>query len=350
MLQSFTADADSSRQCPIPCSRTLFEPSLSYASISRRNTEQVLFRDLSDSGTKTKQESVKASLRNTIETRQFTGEIGSYDEGNFKLLLDRLNDTISSVNEFYNVTKSPFDFAGALDVNDSLFKGLGVMKEELRKWEEAHYTLVWDRLYGIFMSLGRLVGLHVPFQLLDGIGTTLDAYWLPLNPTFSAYLKNYTTLESIQQCQENNVTVDTLYNDNLFDDRYYSNYTDPPLTNVTLCLYASQLKFRLFIQSYELGVSYLDIGDIDNTIKLYKQSVKLLLNDTGRQPQQFPEYEQCLMALSNIENATNLAKKLLELAYDLARNKHTYDVILERAHRIVKYMKQIMSQIYSTLW
>ena len=50
--------------CPIPCNRILFEPSLSYAALSEFNIDQVALTD-----TKTR-EAVRQRFLNTVETQQ----------------------------------------------------------------------------------------------------------------------------------------------------------------------------------------------------------------------------------------------------------------------------------------
>ncbi len=284
-------------------------------------------------------------FRDSIETRQrFTREIKAYDNNEVRLLLERLHYTISAVNEFYNATKSSLDLAKAFGVRDILMHGLNVTEEEYGTWIDA-YKIQWHSTINEFEkdgygSLIYLLGLLIPrFLLITGI-QGLDDYWpfyMPdLNPALIDYLKSNTIVDSVHQCLENNITEDEVYKDELFNFFLYSEYTNPPLTNVTLCLYALQLKRHIIHQGIFSPSSIADrlTHKASRAISLYESAVHAILNNTGFQAMDFPEYGQCVLGFSEISNVTNTIKMLLQHIDGLIGTTNTHDEYMKRAERL----------------
>ncbi len=328
----FTADGDYNRSCPIPCSRTLFEPSISYASLSRRNTESILFRGLADASTDMKRKSVKSAFRNSIDTRQRdTQEIKIYDREKVHVLWERLNHTITSVKEFDSVTKSPDDLGREFKVSDALIGGLSVMDEEYSNWKDSYRTQ-WHPIIEDFNEVYRksvgpdLDELEKLFELLKSLYYTMDDdLWMSLdvNSILREYLKTHTSVESFGQCLALCFSLDEAYRDDLFDESYYSEYTDPILNEETICLYALQLKRRMFLQKYIWSLSILDTlsRDVEQANSSYQSAVNAILNYTEFEPTDFPEYEHCLTGLSEIETIVNTVKELLQNTSGIIRIK-----------------------------
>ena len=341
----FSEDLDYNEPCPIPCDRTLFEPSLSYASLSRYNTKSILFQGMSDVSRKI--DEMTDNFHLATETKQrVTRDIYTYDQDQISLASDLLDDVIALVNETMHTMESASYLANTRGVKDVFVDGQHVMIEEYSEWRQ---LLVHRHRDLIYMIRSPFSGLHYMQWGYEDFGqflNTFDYFWQDseLNP----YLEAYTLIEAIQQCLNNNISMDVVVGNP--DIEYYEvlQYNSSVITNETFCIYYLQYKIGTFKRNSEYVLQNLQNLDehFDKSLLLYESGLNDLLNDTGVYPQDFAEYWECLAEINNTEGSFLLFKDLYEDATLIGDQSTVEDLLAYAEYLTEEYENDLVVQAY----
>ncbi len=341
----FPEDHNYKEPCPLPCDRTLFEPSLSYASLSHHNTKSVLFQGISDANSKVDSITQTFFLAKEIQQR-VTRDIYDLHQDQ----ISQVSGLLELVNKTTHTLQSTSYLAKTRWVKDVLGDGLQVMTRQYDEWRQLLAHRHRDLIHMIrnpFMGLGFI---HFGYGILYDFLNAVNINWE--DSELKSYLKAYTLVEAIQQCLNNNISMDVIVSNTdieLHGLQELWQYDSSVITNETFCIYYLQFKIISFKNrhAYAQPIYFRNVDEhFDAALLLYEAGLNDLLNDTGVYPQDFAEYLECVAEFNDAKESVFCFGDLFLNAAVILEQSTTEDFLAYAEYLTEEFENDMIVQAY----